>query len=84
MDTTKRYFKVENDNGEIKDAELLSVFSKNDKEYAIYSIDKGDNTSDLFASIIVSDENGKDKLVNIEDESEKKEIINMIKEILSK
>ena len=64
MSDTKQFFKVENENGEIKDAELLNIFSKDDIEYAVYSIDNGDDTSNLYASRIIINENG--SIINIE------------------
>ena len=77
-------FKIENENGEIKEAELLNVFSINKTEYAVYSIDNGDETSNLYASRIEIDENGQTKLVDLKDNSEKIEIINIVKELLNK
>ena len=77
-------FKIENENGEIKEAELLNVFSINDNEYAVYSIDNGDETSNLYASRIEIDENGQTKLVDLKDNNEKIEIINIVKELLNK
>lgn len=84
MSDTKKTFKVQNENGEIKQAELLNVISKNDIEYAVYSIDNGDETSNLYASRIVIDENGESQLVDLEDNNEKSEIIAVIKELLAK
>ncbi len=82
MEDTKQIIKIQNEKGEIKEAELLSVFSKNDIEYAVYTIDKDDNTSDLYASRLIIDENGNDRLIDIEDPKEKTEIIELIKEML--
>lgn len=81
MDTTINSFQIEIENGNIKNANLLSVFSKNDIEYAVYSIENEDNEM-LYASRIVKDEEGHDSLVNISDETERKEIIDLIKDIL--
>lgn len=84
MSDIKQFFKVENENGEIKDAELLNVFSINDNEYAVYSIDNGDETSNLYASRIEIDENGQTKFIDLKDNQEKIEIINIVKELLNK
>ena len=83
MNDTRQMFKVESENGEIKDAELLTVFTKNDIEYAIYAIDNGDETAQLFASRILTDENGEILLSDIENNKEKEEIIKMIKDKLT-
>ena len=84
MSDVNQTFKVETEKGEIKDAELLNVISNNDKEYAVYSIDNSDETSNLYASRIVIDENGKTKLIDLEDNAEKVAIIEKIKEMLNK
>ena len=84
MSGIDQIFKIENENGEIKEAELLNVFSINDNEYAVYSIDNGDETSNLYASRIEIDENGQTKLVDLKDNNEKIEIINIVKELLNK
>ena len=84
MSDVSQTFKVDTEKGEIKDAELLNVISNNDKEYAVYSIDNGDETSNLYASRIVIDENGKTKLIDLEDNAEKVAIIEKIKEMLNK
>lgn len=84
MSDTKQMFKVETESGDIKDAELLNILSVNNTEYAVYSVDNGDETSNLYASKIVIDENGKSTLVDLTDTEEKKSIINIIKEMLNK
>lgn len=83
MSDTKQFFKVENENGEIKDAELLNIFSKDDIEYAVYSIDNGDDTSNLYASRIIINENGETRLEDLKDNNEKIEIIKIIKDLLN-
>ena len=84
MSDAKQTFKIENEKGEIKEAELLNVFSIKDVEYAVYSIDNGDETSNLYASRIEIDAEGKTQLVDLKDNNEKIEIINIVKELLNK
>lgn len=78
MDTQK--FNIEIDGVE-KEANVIKIISIDDIEYVIYTVDNGDETSDIFSSKIVKDEDGYDKLVDIEDENVKQnisEIINII------
>ena len=63
MDDAK--FKIEVD-GEVKEAEMLKTVSLDGNNYAIYAIDKGDETSDILASRIIKDDEGKDTLVDLE------------------
>ena len=60
-------FNIEID-GVDKVAEVLKVLSIDGKEYVIYSVDNGDDSSDIFTSEIIKDEEGYDKLIDIEDE----------------
>lgn len=71
-------FKIEVD-GEIKEAELLKTVTIDNNNYAIYAIDKGDETSDVLASKIVKDSEGKDTLVDLESDEER----NKLKEIVT-
>lgn len=82
MNDTKQIFKVETETGEIKEAELLTIFHNNDVDYAIYAIDNNDATVQIFASRIVTDENGETTLLDLNDNKEKEDIINMIREKL--
>jgi hypothetical protein len=84
MNDTEQTFKVETENGEIKEAKLLNVISNNDNEYAVYAIDNGNDTSNLYASKIIVDANGQSKLIDLEENEEKIAIIKIIKEMLNK
>ena len=57
-------FNIEID-GVDKVAEVLKVLSIDGKEYVIYSVDNGDDSSDIFTSEIIKDEEGYDITVEI-------------------
>lgn len=80
MEDTK--FKIEVD-GEVKEAELLKTVSLDKENYAIYAIDKGDDTSDILASRIVKDNDGKDTLVDLETDDEKSKIRDIVNAMFS-
>lgn len=80
MDDMK--FKIEID-GEIKEAELLKTVSFDNNNYAIYAIDKGDETSDIFASKIVKDNEGNETLVDLENDDERNKIRDIINVMFS-
>lgn len=78
MDMQK--FNIEVDGVE-KEANVIKIISIDNREYVIYTVDNGDETSDIFSSEIIKDEQGYDKLVDIEDPNIKQnisEIINII------
>ena len=80
MDEEK--FKIEVD-GEVKEAELLKTVNIDDKTYAIYAIDKGDETSDILASRVVKDNDGKDTLVDLETDEERNKIKDIVNAMFS-
>ncbi len=70
-------FEVEVD-GVLKEATILKIVKIDGKEYAIYTIDNGDETSDVFSSEIVQDAEGYDELKDIEDENVKANLLELI------
>ena len=80
MDDVK--FKIEVD-GEVKEAEMLKTISLDGNDYAIYAIDKGDETSDILASRIVKDSDGKDILVDLETDLERAKIKDIVNAMFS-
>lgn len=80
MDNEK--FKIEVD-GEVKEAEILKTLSFDGKNYAIYAIDKGDETSDILASQIVKDNDGKDTLIDLETDDERNKIKDIVNAMFS-
>ena len=61
-----------------KEAKIIKVINIDNREYAIYTVDNGDDTSDIFSSEIIKDEEGYDKLVDIEDSTVKQNISEII------
>lgn len=80
MDEEK--FKIEVD-GEVKEAELLKTVNIDDKTYAIYAIDKGDETSDILASRVEKDSEGKDILVDLETDDERNKLKDVVRAMFS-
>ena len=75
-------FKI-NVDGIEKEAESLDVVELYGKEYALYSVPVDSENSDILASEITKDENGNIKLIDIEEETVKVEILNIIKDTLA-
>lgn len=81
MEETNQKFQVQTETGEIKEAELLAVMTIDAKKYAVYSIDNGNETVDILASYVVTDEEGYDKLVDITDPTDKQKITEEIQKL---
>ena len=76
-------FQVEIETAEIVDAELLSVVEIDGKEYAVYSLDNDNGTVDILASYVEKDEEGYDKLVDINNPIDKEKVSNFIKSLVA-
>jgi len=77
-------FTVVDENGLEKEAEVVTAFSYNDKEYIIYNIKKDEENSSVYVSKLVKDSEGYDVLEGIEDDKEREEIHKVVDELLSK
>lgn len=76
-------FKVVDENGIEHNAEVVTAFSYKEREYLIYSVDKDEENTNILVSRLVKDEEGYDVIEDIEDDSERLEVQNVVKEILS-
>lgn len=77
-------FRVMDENGIEKEAEIITSFNYKEKDYIVYSIDKDEQTTNVFVSKLSKDNEGYDVIEDINDEIERNEIQNVVKEILSK
>ena len=75
-------FKIEID-GEMKEAELLKKVTVDAKDYVIYAIDRGDETSDILASRLEKDNGGKDILVDLETDDERNKLKDIVNAMFS-
>lgn len=83
MEGSNQRFQVQIETGEIMEAELLSVVEIDNKEYAVYSIDNNNGTVDILASYVEKDEEGYDKLVDINNPEDKEKVTNFIKDLVA-
>lgn len=70
-------FNVEID-GVDREAEVIKILTIDGREYVIYSVDNNNDTSDIFTSEIIKDEEGYDKLIDIEEESVRQNLMEII------
>ena len=75
-------FTIEIDGVE-KEATILNVLNVKNKEILIYSVSNNDDTSDLFYSEIVKDEEGFDTLVDVNDNLIKERILELVNVMMS-
>lgn len=71
------------ENGNEKEAEIISVIEIDNQEYVIYSINKDEENDNIFASRLLKDELGNMEIKSITDDSEKEKVFEVIKELLT-
>ena len=75
-------FKITDEQNIEREANLITIFESDGKEYAVYSIDRDAETVNIFVSSLEKDSAGNDILKDIEDANEKQKIDNIVKEII--
>ena len=75
-------FKITDEQNIEREANLITIFENEGKEYAVYSIDRDVGTVNIFVSRIEKDTNGVDTLKDITDPAEKLKIDNIVKEMI--
>ncbi|MCI6002491.1 MAG: DUF1292 domain-containing protein [Tenericutes bacterium] len=79
----KETFIMKDENGNEKEAEIITVIEIDNKEYVIYAVNKNEESDNIFASRIIKDENGNNVIKSIENQEEKEKVFEIIKELLS-
>ena len=79
----KERFIMKDENGNEKEAEIITVIEIDNKEYVIYAVNKNEESDNIFASRIIKDENGNNVIKSIENQEEKEKVFEIIKELLS-
>lgn len=83
MDQDNQKFQVQIETGEIKEAELLTLVEIDGIKYAIYMIENDAENVDVLASYVVKDEEGFDKLVDIDNPTDKEKVIEFINNLVA-
>ena len=79
----KETFIMIDENGNEKEAEIITIIEIDNKEYVIYAVNKNEESDNIFASRKIKDENGNDVIKSIENQEEKNKVFEIIKELLS-
>lgn len=64
-----------------KEATLITILEVQDRKFAIYSIETQNGDSDIMYSEIITDEEGIDTLVDVDDEQIREQIVKAINSI---
>lgn len=69
---------MQDENGVQLEVEILTILQIDGIEYAVYSIDKDNTTSDVYAGRLVKDQNGQEGIFGIDNVEEKKRVFGII------
>ena len=75
-------FKITDEQNIEREANLITIFENEGKEYAVYSIDRDAETVNIFVSKVEKDAAGNDILKDIDNPEEKQKIDNIVKELI--
>lgn len=75
-------FEIEID-GNLKEATVLKVVNIDDRKYVVYTVDTSIENADVYASEVVKDQEGYDKLIDIEDPKIRQNIFEIVNIIFS-
>lgn len=75
-------FKITDEQNIEREANLMTIFDCDGKEYAIYSIDRDAETVNIFVSRVEKDAAGNDVLKDIDNPEEKQKVDNIVKELI--
>ena len=75
-------FEIEID-GILKEATVLKVVNIDDRKYVVYTVDSSIENADEYASEVIKDQEGYDKLIDIEDPKIRQNIFEIVNIIFS-
>lgn len=78
----KQKFEIEID-GILKEATVLKVVNIDDRKYVVYTVDSSIENADVYASEVIKDQEGYDKLIDIEDPKIRQNIFEIVNIIFS-
>lgn len=70
-------FMIEVDGVE-KEASVIKILSIDEREFVVYSVEVNEEEADILVSEIIKEEDGSDKLVDIDDVKMKNNIIELV------
>ena len=75
-------FEIEID-GILKEAPVLKAVNIDDRKYVVYTVDSSIENADVYASEVIKDQEGYDKLIDIEDPKIRQNIFEIVNIIFS-
>ncbi len=67
--------------GITKEATLITILDIDSREFAVYSIDSDEENADILFSEIIKDDNGLDKLVDVDDIKIKEKVVSEVNKL---
>ena len=71
------------ENGNEVEARIINIIEIEGQEYLLYSIDANEEEESLFVNKIIKDENGEENFVAIDNDEERNNVFEIIKEMIN-
>lgn len=81
MDNEEKVMVLDEFGNEVE-ATIINIIEIDEQEYLLYSIPSNEDEEGIYVNKIVRDINGEEDLIPIEDEEEKKNVFDIVSEIL--
>jgi len=82
MDNKEKITLLDENNNEVE-ANILNIVEIDNQEYLLYSIDKNNEEENIYALKIIKNATGEEDLIPITDNEEKKQVSDIINEIIN-
>ena len=73
---------VLDENGNEVEANILNIVEIDGNEYLLYSVSRNDDEEAIYVNKIVLDENGEEDIASIDDEDEKKNVYDVLRNVI--
>lgn len=75
-------FMMIDENGQEKEAKILNLVEINEQEYIVYAISKNEKEDTIYVKKIIKDELGQDQVESIQNEEEKRIVLDTVRQII--
>lgn len=83
MDENEKIIVMDENNNQIE-ANVINVLEIDGENYVLFSVDADDENANLYVNKIITDTNGEDSFISIEDDREREHIFSVVNEIISR
>ena len=76
-------FEMRDENGVMREARIIDKIDINGQDYLIYALSINEEEDSIYVSKVIKNVNGKEEIVNIQDDNERDIVINTVREVIN-